>query len=127
MIALALHVVGSLILVLWGIAHVVPVRQVVRGFGSLSRDNKHIASSTWIAEGLALIFVGVVEGLVAAYGVQGGGLESKIAYAGAAFLLVLAGLDVATKARNPHLAMRLCPAILTSVAAAYIASAVLPL
>ena len=125
MVALGLRVVGSLVLIVWGLAHIVPVRRILRGFGSLSRENERIVSSTWIGEGLALVFVGAVEGLVAYYGILGGALENKIAYAGGAFLLALALIDLSTKARNPHFAMRLCPVILALVAGAYIASAVL--
>lgn len=125
MVTLVLRIVGSLLLVAWGLVHIVPVKRITRGFGGLSTENRRIVSSTWVAEGLALIFVGVVEGLVGYYGILGGGLENMITYAGAAFLLVLALLDLATKARNPHLAMRLCPAVLSLVAGAYIVSAVL--
>ena len=53
---LVLRRTGSPVLVLWGAAHIVPVRRITRGFGSLSPENRRIVSSTWIAEGLALIF-----------------------------------------------------------------------
>jgi hypothetical protein len=121
---LILRLIGSLVLVVWGVAHIVPVRRITRGFGSLSPENRRIVSSTWIAE--ALIFVGAIEGLVTTYGILGGGLENRIALASGGFLLALALLDLATKARSAHLAMRLCPVVLTLVAGAFIASTVVP-
>ena len=54
----ALIYIGSAIIILWGIAHIMPVRSVVKGFGSISTDNKRIITMEWIAEGLILIFIG---------------------------------------------------------------------
>ena len=50
MLGLGLRVVGSLVLIIWGIVHIVPVRSVVRGFGALSPENRRVVSSTWIAK-----------------------------------------------------------------------------
>ena len=36
MINVVLLCVGSIVITLWGIAHIVPTRQVVDGFGSIS-------------------------------------------------------------------------------------------
>jgi hypothetical protein len=126
LLGLVVRLIGSLVVVVWGVAHIVPVRRITRGFGSLSPENRRIVSSTWIAEGLALIFVGAIEGLVTTYGILGGGLENRIALASGGFLLALALLDLATKARSAHLAMRLCPIVLILVAGAFIASTVVP-
>jgi hypothetical protein len=122
MVGLLLRLAGSLALVVWGAAHIIPVRSITRGFGSLSAENRRIVSSTWVAEGLALIFTGAVEGIVSYYGVLGGGLENRVALACGGFLVALALLDLATKARNANLAMRLCPVILILVAGAFFAS-----
>ena len=51
---------GSLILVVWGVAHLFPTQSVVKGFGDISIDNKRIIAMEWITEGVALIFMGVV-------------------------------------------------------------------
>ena len=60
------------------------------------------------------------------YGILGGGLENRIALASGGFLLALAILDLATKARSTHLAMRVCPVVLILVAGAFIASTAVP-
>ncbi|MFB0515085.1 MAG: hypothetical protein ACETWG_00590 [Candidatus Neomarinimicrobiota bacterium] len=46
-----LHI-GSAIIIVWGIAHLVPTRNIVAGFGDLSPDNTRIITMEWIAEGL---------------------------------------------------------------------------
>jgi len=38
--------VGSVIVFLWGIAHVAPTRSVVRGFGPISTDSKRLITMT---------------------------------------------------------------------------------
>ena len=52
--------IGSVITIGWGISHLFPTKSVVRGFGVISADNKHIITMDWIFEGIALIFIGVV-------------------------------------------------------------------
>ena len=51
---------GALFTLFWGIAHLFPTRSVVRGFGAISVDNYRIIIMEWIAEGVLLIFIGVL-------------------------------------------------------------------
>ena len=60
--------VGSIVITLWGIAHIIPTRSVVNGFGAISADNKRIITMEWAAEGLALCFIGVLVLFVTALG-----------------------------------------------------------
>lgn len=55
-----LFCVGGTITIGWGIAHLFPTNSVVKGFGEISIDNKHIITMEWIIEGVALIFIGVI-------------------------------------------------------------------
>ena len=48
-----LFYVGGAITLLWGIAHLFPTKSVVKGFGKISIDNKHLISLEWIIDGLA--------------------------------------------------------------------------
>jgi hypothetical protein len=52
--------VGAGIITIWGIAHIVPTKSVIDGFGQLSKDNKRIITMEWIAEGLSLCFIGLL-------------------------------------------------------------------
>ena len=109
---------GAGVIFLWGAAHVAPTRGVVAGFGELSPDNRRIITMEWVAEGLALCFVGA---LVVATRLWAGGGASRVVYlASAAFLLVLAALSSFTGARTSILPMKLCPYVKTAVAAAFI-------
>ena len=52
--------IGSALTLLWGTAHLFPTRNVVADFGEISTDNRHIITMEWIVEGVALIFIGVL-------------------------------------------------------------------
>lgn len=100
---------------LWGLGHIVPTRGVVGGFGELSRDNRRILVMEWLAEGLTLVFLGVLIGAVALWG-DGGTTSRLVLRLGAGMLLALAALSAATGARTAILPMRLCPLIKSAAA-----------
>ncbi len=105
-----LPLIGSVIAVVWGIAHIFPVRLVVSGFGPLSRDNRFIILMEWVSEGLALIFIGVLCACVTLYGGSPESHVRKIVYlASAGMLLVMAVWTFFTGTRTSILPMKLCP------------------
>ncbi len=55
-----LFVISGLLNILWGISHLFPSGNVVRGFGSISLDNRRIILMEWINEGFTLIFIGLL-------------------------------------------------------------------
>jgi hypothetical protein len=57
---------AAAITTMWGIAHLIPTRNVVAGFGTLSKDNRLVITQEWIAEGITLTFLGGLIGLVTA-------------------------------------------------------------
>ncbi len=117
--------VGSGVIFLWGVGHILSTRSVVRDFGEISIDNKRIITMTWIAEGLTLCFIGVLVALVTIFG----GLENEVTHlvvrASAVMLIVTALLSSATGARTAILPMKLCPRIKAGVALLFILGAVL--
>ena len=48
--------IGGSLSILWGISHLFPTKNIVKGFGEISPDNK----MEWINEGLTLIFIGLI-------------------------------------------------------------------
>jgi len=52
--------ISSALPLIWGIAHLFPTKNVVKGFGDISGDNKHIITMEWIIEGVSLIFIGIL-------------------------------------------------------------------
>lgn len=110
---------GAGVIFLWGAAHVAATRGVVAGFGDLTPDNRRIITMEWVAEGLALCFVGA---LVFLTRLLLNGEGGRVVYlASAAFLLVLAVLSTFAGARTSIAPMKLCPYVKTAVAAAFIA------
>jgi hypothetical protein len=117
--------IGSIVIILWGIAHIIPTKAIVNGFGEISEDNRKVLTMELIAEGLTLIFLGVLPLLVTLLvGVQD--RTAGIVYlACAVMLLVMAVLTGMTGARTPTIWYKLCPAIKTVVAVLFILSRIL--
>ena len=108
--------VGAILTVIWGISHLIPTKNVVAGFGDISEDNRNIIMMEWIVEGVSLIFIGALVGILTYIGPLGG--LSKAAYAVvAAGLLALAIVSLFTGFKVKFLPFRLCPFILTISAA----------
>ena len=110
---------GSAIIIIWGIAHLVPTGSIVRGFGAISEDNKKIIAMESIAEGLTLIFIGVLVLLMAVLASQSG-VAAIVYLAGAAMLIVMAVLTLFTGARTSILPYKICPAVKTVVAVLFV-------
>lgn len=112
MSSLVLLYLGAGLTVLWGIAHLMPTKSVVDGFGDISRDNRHIITMEWIVEGVALILIGV---LVAAVTLTDPvSMVSKAVYLICSIgLLVLAAVSLFTGFKVKFLPFKLCPVIFT--------------
>ena len=104
--------VGAGLTVVWGITHLFPTRNIVRGFGELSADNRRILTMEWIVEGVALIFIGALVAVVTA--VEPAGPAAQAVFIVSALgLLVLAVVSLFTGFRIRFLPFRLCPVIFT--------------
>jgi predicted RND superfamily exporter protein len=101
---------GSLLTVIWGVAHLFPTRSVVSGFGEITTDNRRIITMEWIVEGVALICTGV---LVSAVTLIDSGSDVAIAVyiTSSAMLIVLALVSLFTGYRVNFLPFKLCPFI----------------
>jgi hypothetical protein len=108
---------GASVVSLWGIAHLIPTRSVVAGFGSISIENRRVLTMEWVAEGLTMLFVGA---LVAAITLSAGADDSVavLVYRMAAGLLAaLAVLTALTGARTPVGWFKACPLVLATAIA----------
>ncbi len=111
---------GSIIILLWGIAHILPTRIVVAGFEPLSPDNRLILTMEWVGEGLALVFIGVLGLLVTAL-VEPGATGAVVTYrACAGMLLVMAAWTAVTGARTAVVFFKICPVVKTVGAGLFI-------
>jgi phosphoglycerol transferase MdoB-like AlkP superfamily enzyme len=116
---------ASAAITVWGIAHIVPTKSVVGGFGAISEDNQRIITMEWVAEGLALCFIGL---LVLAVTIGGGrqNAVSVIVYrASALMLIIMAGWTLLTGAKTSIIPIKICPLVKTAVAVLFLLGSIL--
>ena len=117
--------IGSSLIIAWGATHLIPTRAIVNGFGDISADNKKILTMECLAEGLTLIFLGV---LPLVFTILSGpqGKPADIVYlACAVMLLAMALLTLLTGARTAQIPYKICPVVKTAVAVLFILGSVL--
>ena len=103
---------ASVILIGWGTAHLFPTGNIIKGFGDISTDNKRIIAMEWIIEGVALIFIGAVVGLVT-YIDSANTVSTGVYILSFIFLNILSVVSLMTGFRINFLPFRLCPVIFT--------------
>jgi len=103
---------GAILTGIWGISHLIPTKNVVAGFGDISEDNRNIIKMEWIIEGVSLIFIGAIIGVVTYIG-PFGELSRAVYTVVVAGLLALALVSLFTGFKVRFLPFRLCPFILT--------------
>ena len=116
---------GSGVVFAWGVAHLIPTKPIVAGFGPISEDNRKIIAMESIAEGLTLCFLGVLVGLMtslAGYESEG---ASVVYIACAVMLLVMAILTAFTGARTSILPYKVCPFVKTAAAVLFLTGSTL--
>ena len=116
---------GAGIVILWGIAHIIPTRSVVKGFGELSQDNRRIITMEWVAEGLTLIFIGVLVLLVEALGDPQASTGILVIRACAGMLLAMAAWTFVTGGKTAIVPIKICPLVKSTVAVLFLLGTVL--
>jgi hypothetical protein len=109
----------------WGVAHLVPTREVVAGFGDISIANRRVLTMEWMAEGFTMVFVAL---LVAAVTAQAGAHDhvAVLVYRLAAGLLAaIAVLTELTGARTPVSWFKACPLVLGTAVVLLVVASVL--
>jgi len=117
--------IGAIAITLWGIAHIVPTKSVVNGFGAISEDNKRIITMEWIAEGLALCFIGLLVLFITILGGADNAVSIIVYRISALMLIIMAGLTLLTGARTTIVPIKICPLVKTAVAILFIFGSVL--
>ena len=103
---------ASLLLVGWGIAHLFPTKNVVKGFGDISLDNQRVITMEWINEGATLIFIGLLTAAVTL--VDPISMVARTVYWLAIIMLnALSIISLFTGFKVNFLPYRLCPIIFT--------------
>jgi predicted RND superfamily exporter protein len=117
--------VGSVLIIIWGIAHIIPTGAIVRGFGAISEDNKKIITMESVAEGATLVFVGMLVLLVTSMASSHSQVAHIVYLACADVLIIMALLTAFTGARTSLLPYKICPGVKTVVAVLFILGAAL--
>lgn len=117
--------IGSAVITVWGIAHIIPTKNVVNGFGQISEDNKRIITMEWVAEGLTLCFIGLLVLFVTILGDSQDDVSLIVYRASAGMLIVMAIWTALTGARTPIVPIKICPFVKTIVAILFIVGSVL--
>jgi len=107
-----LLIIGSLLPIFWGVAHLFPTATIVKGFGSISQDNMRIITMEWIAEAVALMFMGFVV-LLATIVDRKSPVSTAVCWASVVGLNVLSIVSLFTGFHIQFLPFRLCPPIFT--------------
>ena len=105
--------VGSVLPLVWGIAHLFPTKSVVEGFGDISLENKRIIMMEWIIEGVSLIFIGVLVASVT-YADYSSSISRIVYWLSFAMLNSLSVVSVFTGFKVGFLPFKLCPFIFTT-------------
>jgi len=112
--------VGSAIALLWGIAHIIPTKSVVKGFGEISDDNKKIITMEWVSEGMTLCFIGLLVLLVTVVVGSQNPVSILVYRISAGMLIIMALWTLITGARTAVIPIKVCPLVKTAVAILFI-------
>lgn len=111
MLRKVLIVTGGFMSIIWGIAHLIPTGDVVKGFGNISADNRRIITMEWISEGLTLIFIGMLVQVIAIINKTGNKIFNPVYLIASVMLLAMAVLSLFTGFKIDFLPFKLCPVI----------------
>ncbi len=104
---------GSILTLLWGIAHLFPTKSVVKGFGDISIDNRRIITMEWVIEGVSLIFIGAIVSCVT-YMDYTSSISKTIYWLSFVMLNTLSVISLLTGFKVSFLPFKLCPIIFTT-------------
>jgi CHASE2 domain-containing sensor protein len=108
-----LVIIGGLLNVAWGVAHLFPASSVVKGFGNISLDNQRIILMEWINEGLTLIFIGLLVFFITVLNKETNRAIKIVYTASAIMLFSMAVLSLFTGFKIDFIPFQLCPIIFT--------------
>ena len=106
-----LPIIGGGLVILWGIAHLIPTKSVIKGFWGISEDNKNILLMEWIIEGLALMFIGIISIITIIFSDMENSLRNPILIACSVMLFVLAIESLFTGFKVKMIPFKMCPFI----------------
>ncbi|HUO37967.1 MAG TPA: hypothetical protein VMU34_09085, partial [Mycobacterium sp.] len=107
----------------WGIAHAVPTKRVVAGFGPITADNRRVLTQERLTESFTMWGMAALVAAVTATAVDTQ-LTAIVYRVVAGSLVALAVLTALTGARTPIVWFKVCPVLLATSAALLLAGIV---
>jgi len=107
-----LFYIAAAFVTFWGIAHLIPTRNVVADFGDISTDNKNIITMEWINEGATLIFIGVLVATVTILDPTSS-ISQAVYWLAFVMLNALSVISLFTGFKVSLIPFKLCPVIFT--------------
>ena len=103
------------ILVLWGVSHAIPTKQVVAGFGDIGLDNRQVITMEWVAESVAFWFVAILVTLTTMSDMapEAAAVTYRVS---AGFLVAIGVLTSLTGARTKVVWFKMCPVVMATCA-----------
>jgi hypothetical protein len=106
-----LILVGGILTMIWGIAHLFPTSSIVKGFGNISIDNINIITMEWITEGFVLIFIGTLISVVTILSDNINKIVKAVYVLTFVMLVAMSVLSLFTGFKVDFLPFKLCPVI----------------
>ena len=105
--------IGAIIVIFWGISHLMFTVGVVKNFGEISKNNRLVITMEWIMEGLLMIFISLLIVLITILGGASNPVSIYVYWISAIMLFIMAIVSILTGARVNFPPYRLCPIIFT--------------
>jgi hypothetical protein len=103
--------IAAAVVAVWGLAHVIPTRQVVAGFGAISADNRRVITQEWLAE--AIMMWGIAAFVIAITAATGASdVRAWVYRVGAGSLVAVGILTGLTGARTRVVWFKICPLVM---------------
>jgi hypothetical protein len=106
--------IGGALIIIWGISHIFPTHNIVKGFGNISSDNINIIKMEWVNEGFTLIFIGILNILVTTTGGCRNRVTKSVYILTFIMLVVMSLWSFNTGYKIDFLPFKLCPLIFTT-------------
>ena len=114
--ATVLALVAAGVVALWGVAHVIPTRNVLAGFAPISVDNRRVVLQEWLVEAATMWGIAALVIVCTVVGGAASEVTSWVYRVAAALLVALAVVTALTGARTKVIWFKICPVLLTSSA-----------
>jgi hypothetical protein len=105
---------GGILTITWGITHILPLGNVVKGFGNISADNVQIIKMEWLTEAFCLIFIGMLAIVVTTMGDYRNRAVRSVYIMTFLMLIAMSVLSLFTGFHIDFLPYKLCPLIFTT-------------